>query len=150
MPWKKHLFSRHPKAYMWYMINVLYHWFWDASKSSATFFNYCWHTHTGFLLFYSTQHSRTLFLQEGTMCTIVVSSAHDHGCDICRYIEFQTKFHNWWRCWLCDLLLKYPIWFTSFEHGQSSNLNLRSYNWAQTNGTVHKKDPAHFYERVVV
>ena len=51
-------------------------------------------TRTGFLLFYSTQHSRTLFLQEGTMCTIVVSSAHDHGCDICRYIEFQTKFHN--------------------------------------------------------
>ena len=49
-------------------------------------------------------------------------------------------------CWS----LQHDIWFTSFEHGQSSNLNRWSYKWAQINGTVHKKDPANFYGWVVV
>ena len=41
-------------------------------------------------------------------------------------------------------------WFTSFEHGQSSNLNRWSYKWAQINRTVHKKDPANFLEWVII
>ena len=79
------------------------------------------------------------------------TSPHDHSYDICPWMEFQTiKFiiHDVVveSCWS----LQHDIWFTTFEHGQSSNLDRWSYKWAQINGTAHKKDPANFYGWVVV
>lgn len=56
------------------------------------------------------------------------------------------KMHNWWRCWweLTDLL-KQDNWFTTLEHGQSSDLDRWSYKWVQSNGTIPRHNPANFH-----
>ena len=83
------------------------------------------------------------------MCRTYQTSSRAPVQSLLRYLSMDwvsnNKLHNWWRCcWQFPDLWSIFNWFTSFDHGQSSDLDLWSGNWAQINDTIHSYDPTDF------